>query len=133
MKIKYLILLVVMTVLIAIIISTYGSSSTSASFAQAEKNPNREFQISGDLMLDQPMVYDPLENANYFSFYLKDKDGAIFKVESNEPKPQDFEYSDKVVAIGKAKDGVFKANKLLLKCPSKYEKDEEIAQNYDKK
>lgn len=133
MKIKYLILLVVMTVLIGIIISTYGSSSTSASFAQAEKKPNREFQISGDLMLDQPMVYEPLENANYFSFYLKDKDGAIFKVESNEPKPQDFEYSDKVVAIGKAKDGVFKADKLLLKCPSKYEKDEEIGQNYDKK
>jgi cytochrome c-type biogenesis protein CcmE len=122
-----------MTVLIAIIISTYGSSSTSASFAQAENNPNKEFQISGDLMLDKPMIYDPLKNANYFSFYLKDKDGTIFKVESNEPKPQDFEYSDKVVAIGKAKGGVFKANKLLLKCPSKYEKDEEIGQNYEKK
>lgn len=130
MKIKYIILLVVMTVFIAIIISTYGSSSTSATFAQAEKYPEKEFQISGDLQLDQPMVYDPLVNANYFSFFLKDSDGKIFKVESKEPKPQDFEYSDKVVAIGKVKDGVFKADKLLLKCPSKYEKDEDYETKY---
>ncbi len=130
MKIKHIILLVVMTVLVAIIISSYSNSSSYATFNQAEKYPDKEFQISGDLQLDQPMVYDPLVDANYFSFFLKDEEGKLFKVETREPKPQDFEFSDKVVAIGKAKDGIFKADKLLLKCPSKYEKDEDYETKY---
>jgi cytochrome c-type biogenesis protein CcmE len=119
-----------MTVLVAIIISSYSNSSSYATFNQAEKYPDKEFQISGDLQLDQPMVYDPLVDANYFSFFLKDEEGKLFKVETREPKPQDFEFSDKVVAIGKAKDGIFKADKLLLKCPSKYEKDEDYETKY---
>lgn len=112
-----------MAIVAAFILSTYGNASTSASFSDAEQYPNREYQISGDLVLDKPMEYDPLKDPNYFSFYLKDKNGDIKKVVSYEPKPQDFELSDKVVAIGKSKDGNFSAEKLLLKCPSKYEKE----------
>jgi len=69
------------------------------------------------------MVYNPLLDANRFEFYLMDSLGFESKVIYSEPKPTDFDRSDKVVVIGKfeKQDGDFIANKILLKCPSKYE------------
>lgn len=69
------------------------------------------------------MVYEPMKNANRFEFYLMDSLGNEAKVIYSEPKPTDFDRSDKVVVIGKfdKSDGDFIAKKILLKCPSKYE------------
>ena len=36
-------------------------------------------------------------------------------------KPDDFDQSVHIVAIGKYENGVIESNKLLIKCPSKYE------------
>ena len=42
----------------------------------------------------------------------------------NNPKPQDFDASEQVVITGNMRGDVFMADKILLKCPSKYvEKD----------
>ena len=40
------------------------------------------------------------------------------------PKPQDFERSEQVVITGNMKNDVFVADKILLKCPSKYTENE---------
>jgi cytochrome c-type biogenesis protein CcmE len=42
------------------------------------------------------------------------------KVIYNGAKPQDFEMSEQIVVTGRAENGVFKADKILMKCPSKY-------------
>jgi len=39
-------------------------------------------------------------------------------------KPQDFERSEQIVLTGKMEGGEFRASKILMKCPSKYNKDE---------
>jgi cytochrome c-type biogenesis protein CcmE len=36
-------------------------------------------------------------------------------------KPQDFDKSEQVVVVGKMQNGTFAAEKILMKCPSKYE------------
>jgi cytochrome c-type biogenesis protein CcmE len=42
----------------------------------------------------------------------------------NGSKPQDFERSEQIVLTGKMIGNEFHASKILMKCPSKYTKDE---------
>jgi cytochrome c-type biogenesis protein CcmE len=41
----------------------------------------------------------------------------------NQPMPQDFTRSEKVVVIGSYSGDQFVAEKILLKCPSKYQEN----------
>ena len=82
-------------------------------------------KVAGKLAKDKPMIYDPVKNANDFSFYLEDTKGKEVLVHLMKPKPQDFELSEQVVVTGEMKGNSFVANDILMKCPSKY-KDEEI-------
>ena len=50
-----------------------------------------------------------------------DDNGQEQKVYYKEPMPADFIKSEKVVVIGSYHDEAFIADKILLKCPSKYE------------
>ncbi len=74
------------------------------------------------------MEYDALKDANYFSFYLKDKNGDLRKVVSSEPKQQDFERAETVNMYGHVDGEIFRATKVIPKCPSKY-KDEQNNNN----
>ena len=78
----------------------------------------------GELVKDGEMFYDPIKDPNYFSFFLKDKDGEERKVVFKGTKPQDFERSEQIVLTGKMKGDEFVASKILMKCPSKYIEDE---------
>lgn len=60
-----------------------------------------------------------------FTFYMKDKKGNIRKVIYPKPKPSNFEQAVKLVVIGEMYDGVFYAQDMLMKCPSKYNTLEE--------
>ena len=123
MKTVNIIILVVIAIAIAIFAGAYGDSSTYTDFATAKKNAGQEYHVVGRLMKEKPMVYNPLLDANRFEFYLQDSLGNEAKVIYSEPKPTDFDRSDKVVVIGKfdEKGEIFIASKILLKCPSKYE------------
>ena len=123
MKTINIIILIVIAVSIAIFVSVYNDSSLYVDFSTAKKNTGKEYHVVGTLNREKPMVYDPENNPNHFEFFMKDSMGTEAKVIYSEPKPADFDRSDKVVVIGKFKDpnGVFIAQKILLKCPSKYE------------
>ncbi|MBL7876722.1 MAG: cytochrome c maturation protein CcmE, partial [Cyclobacteriaceae bacterium] len=58
-----------------------------------------------------------------FSFILIDEEQKEQKVYYNEPMPPDFARSEKVVVIGGYQNNAFVANKILLKCPSKYQEE----------
>lgn len=123
MKTINIIILVVIAIAIAIFAGAYGDSSTYTDFNTARKNSGTEFHVVGKLNKSKPMVYEPEKDANRFEFYLTDSLGNEAQVIYSEPKPTDFDRSDKVVVIGQFKepDGAFIASKILLKCPSKYE------------
>lgn len=55
-----------------------------------------------------------------FSFYMEDEDGNISRVIYPKPKPNNFEQAEQLVVIGQMRNGVFYANDMLMKCPSKY-------------
>lgn len=126
MKTINIIILVVIAVSIAIFVSVYNDSSMYVDFNTAKKNIGKEYHVVGTLNREKPMNYDPQNNPNHFEFYMKDSAGTEAKVIYTEPKPADFDRSDKVVVIGRFNEpsGDFIAQKILLKCPSKYEGEE---------
>lgn len=58
---------------------------------------------------------------NLFSFYMKDFKGTELKVVYKGSIPNNFESATSVVVTGKYHEGIFHANTILTKCPSKYE------------
>lgn len=94
------------------------------SFEDAEKQPDRKFQIIGQLSKDKPMVYNPEKDPNYFSFYMKDAEDVERKVILLDAKPTDFERTEEIVLTGKMKGKEFMASSMLVKCPSKYVEEE---------
>ncbi|AYL96327.1 cytochrome c maturation protein CcmE [Mucilaginibacter celer] len=114
--------LVVIAVAIAVIISVYSSSSTYATFAEAQV-AGTELHVIGHLNKKKELVYDATKDANYFSFYMNDNKGEERKVIINSTKPEDFERSEQLVVTGQMVGNEFHASKILMKCPSKYTQD----------
>ncbi|MGB4400484.1 MAG: cytochrome c maturation protein CcmE [Daejeonella sp.] len=115
--------LLIIAIAIGVIISTYADSSTYGSFSDARETES-ELHVVGQLNKEKELFYQPTQDANYFSFYLKDNEGKECKVVFSGSKPQDFERSEQIVLTGKMIGNEFHASKILMKCPSKYTKDE---------
>lgn len=62
-----------------------------------------------------------LENGQAFGIRLRDETGTEATVVYKGLKPAGLEQADSIVAIGKMVNGHFFADKLLVKCPSKYQ------------
>ena len=114
--------LIVIAITIAVIISTYSSSSTYGDFNEARKTDG-QLRIVGHLDKKKALYYDAVKDANYFSFYVKDNKGQECKVVFMGTKPQDLERSEQIVLTGAMKGNEFRASEILMKCPSKYTQD----------
>ena len=88
MKKIYVIAIVMIAVAAGLLINAAGDMSTYATFSQAEKTGER-VKIAGQLSKDKEMQYDPAEDPNFFSFYIRDTKGDERKVILLAPKPQD--------------------------------------------
>ena len=126
MKRNHIIALVLIAVAVGAILSTLGDASTYVSFAQAEKDPGSTYTVIGTLDTSRSMQYDA--RSNLFTFYALDNEGMMRKVYYPQPKPQDFERAEEVTMKGYARDGEFYAEEILMKCPSKYNGNQEVAQ-----
>lgn len=115
--------ILIIAVAIGVIISTYADSSTYGSFKDAEETTS-ELHVVGQLNKEKELFYKPQQDANYFAFFMKDNEGKERRVVFNGSKPQDFERSEQIVLTGKMIGDEFHASKILMKCPSKYTKDE---------
>src|SRR3984885_14004971 len=114
--------LVVIAVAIAVIVSIYNGSSTYGSFMDARKSES-VLRVVGHLDKQKELYYDAVRDANYFSFYVKDKQGEECKVVFRGTEPQDFEKSEQIVLTGQMIGPEFHASEILMKCPSKYTQD----------
>jgi len=126
MKRTDLIILITVSVLIGLGIYNYSSMSSWANFEEAFDNTGETYSVSGFLSQDHPVVYNPEVDPGLTSFYMEDKKGEVKKVYLQLAKPQGFEQSESIVLTGKAKDGVFHATDMQMKCPSKYNSEKSI-------
>lgn len=127
MKTSNIVALVLIAAALAVILSMVGDFSSYETFATAEQKPGKEFQIIAKLdTMENKMMYDPIKDPNHFVFYAKDESGVMRKVIFNGTKPQDFERSEKLTMTGSMRNGEFRCNKILMKCPSKYKNDQVV-------
>lgn len=124
MKKIHIVAIIMIAAAIGILISAAGDMSTYATFVDAERSEHK-VKIAGQLSKDKEMYYNPEEDPNYFSFFIKDAKGDERKVVLLAAKPQDFELSEQIVVTGQMNGDTFVATDLLMKCPSKYQ-DEEV-------
>ncbi|WP_312187234.1 cytochrome c maturation protein CcmE [Sphingobacterium sp.] len=119
MKKSSIILIVIIAVAIAMILVIYTDSSTYSTFAEA-KEKKTELYVVGQLNKEKALHYDPKTDANKFTFFMYDNAGTECEVIFRGAKPQDIERSEQIVLTGKMEGNVFRASKILMKCPSKY-------------
>ncbi len=120
MKKLHIIALIFVAVLIGVLISMTGDFSQYAVFNSELAKDGKEINIVGKIDLTQPLHYDPIKDPNKFSFFLKDDSLVVKQVIYKGEKPTDFEKAEKIVVTGKMKEDIFYADKILMKCPSKY-------------
>ncbi len=100
----------------------YSFSSTLnpyVTFAEAAGRTGT-VQVSGYL-IDDNIQYDL--GSRQLKFNLEDREGTRVPVSYNGVKPDNMEHAESVVVIGQFDGGIFKAERLLVKCPSKYEEE----------
>ena len=114
--------LIILTAVALFAIYAFSELSQSlnpyVSFAEAKTNKST-VQVKGSLLKDPTSI--TYENQE-LRFLLRDEKGEQVQVSYHGAKPDNFEHADSVVVIGKYNGSEFTAEKLLVKCPSKYER-----------
>ncbi len=131
MKKSHIAIIIVIAISIGWLISRIGSDDFSSykNFKTAALNAGNEITVVGHLDLDENINFNPKQVM--LSFTATDKDGNSSLVYYNQPKPQDFERSEEITLKGFATDTAFIAKEILMKCPSKYNEQNEMAGGSD--
>lgn len=109
---------VALAALTAVVAAFMSNASPYVTVAQAKVSSDKHLHLSGDIVKDS--VRRNLVG-HYMTFQLKDSEGAIVTVEHHGEQPQNIQEANKAVAIGGMEGDRFVSEKLLIKCPSKYE------------
>tara|TARA_B100000287_G_scaffold245189_1_gene230585 strand:+ start:3798 stop:4202 length:405 start_codon:yes stop_codon:yes gene_type:complete len=119
--------IVFISIIVIIIISTFGDASTYVTFSKAkdvyESGSLTKFHVVGKLNKDDKNNIAGLQKSDdkmSFTFEMIDEEGRKESVYFGEPMPPDFLLSEQVVVIGGYENNTFIADDILLKCPSKY-------------
>lgn len=130
MKKSHIFGILIIAVAIIVIISTAGDASSYVTFKVAKEmalaGNDSKIHVVGHLPKSEngevTGVQDGPDKVS-FSFMMLDENNEQYQVYYNEPMPTDFLKSEQVVVVGAFHDEYFVADKILMKCPSKYEEE----------
>lgn len=128
MKKIHIILLVFIAIAIGVLISFLNITTTYDTVQTAMDKPGKFVHLMARWDKTQPLEYDAIKDPNYLSFTAVDTLGKSVKVIYHNPKPENFEMSEKMVLQGKYEDGIFNCKTIQTKCPSKYKDDMKAAE-----
>ena len=97
-----------------------SSSVPYVNVAEARQEPGRSVHVAGDILHETAQMK---VSEGYFEFDIRDDAGQVMRVRHEGPKPANFDSAPKVSVSGKYHDDIFIAEKILVKCPSKYESE----------
>ncbi|MEQ9468786.1 MAG: cytochrome c maturation protein CcmE [Ekhidna sp.] len=133
MKKKYIAAIIIIAVAITMIVSMTGDASTYVTFEEAkvlsEKGFKKSIHVVGELpktASGQVVGIEESPDKLSFKFEMVDEKGMRQQVLFAEPIPTDFTRSEQVVIVGAYQGDKFVAEKILLKCPSKYQEEPEF-------
>ena len=117
MKPKLIIGVVSIVFFTSLLMYNFGNSiSTYVNFEQAEGRSTAHVVGTWDNSQEHFFSRETMR----FTFHMEDQDGNTRRVVYPKPKPNNFEQATQLVVIGEMRNGVFHANEMLMKCPSKY-------------
>jgi cytochrome c-type biogenesis protein CcmE len=119
-KVKTIIGVIIIVAVIAAIIPTFLSNKIEYVNFNDARQKTKTVEVKGTWLKDKEAKFE----GNKFSFYMRDDNNTEMKIVYDGAKPNNFEVAEAVVVKGKVRDGVFMANDILTKCPSKYEAKE---------
>ena len=128
MKKIHIVLLVLVAAAIAVLISFLQTATTYDTVDTAISKPGKFVHLMARLDKSQPVEYDALKNPNYLAFTAIDTLGKSVRVIYHNPKPENFEVSERLVLKGKYMDNYFDCKSIQTKCPSKYKDDMKAAE-----
>jgi cytochrome c-type biogenesis protein CcmE len=111
-------LVLVALAIIGVSVAFIVNASPYVSVSEARKSGATNVHLKGTL--DKSSIRNNFRD-HTVTFQIKDSEGETATVEYSGPPPQDMNTATDIVAIGSMKDNVFRSEKLLIKCPSKYE------------
>jgi cytochrome c-type biogenesis protein CcmE len=118
MNVKVVLAVALLAVAVGFGATSFKKSMTPyISFAEARASSGM-VQVNG-VLADKTYVLD--RNEQFLEFKLKDSQGEVMTVEYRGVVPGNFDQATSIVAIGRYQDSRFKAEQLLVKCPSKYQ------------
>ena len=130
MKTTHIIGIIVIAVAIVLIMTTAGDASQYLSFNEAKElaseGSKTQIHVVGQLPKNNAgeiVGIEPSPDMLSFKFQMVDEKGVEQTVYHTNPMPTDFMRSEQVVIIGGYKNEKFIADKILLKCPSKYQEE----------
>jgi cytochrome c-type biogenesis protein CcmE len=94
-----------------------NTASPYVTMAEARQTAGDSLHLAGDMV--KGSVRSDLSQ-NKVVFVIKDTDGTPVEVVYDGPAPSNLSEATRVVAIGKVQGNTFQANRLLVKCPTKY-------------
>ncbi len=119
MKTSHIIVLIVLALfVVGLGINFSQSASVYTGFSDPSAR-SRQVHIVGTWVDREQSSYDP--QRDLFQFAMEDTLGTVETVLYYDPKPTNFEQAEKIVVIGGYEDQGFVAEKIVMKCPSKYE------------
>jgi cytochrome c-type biogenesis protein CcmE len=96
------------------------------SFAEA-KASERPVQVAG--FPDHPKAYFD-RATGLFRFTMTNEDGDVLPVSYKGARPGNFDQAQSVVVVGRYHQGTLEASQILVKCPSKYQAEEEAGMHH---
>ena len=134
MKIKYIITILIIGIAIVIVSTMAGDASSYVTFKEAKELSTKGFKKSIHVVGELPrsstgeiVGIEESPDKLSFKFQMKDENGFVQQVLHANPIPTDFTKSEQVVIIGAYNGNSFIAEKILLKCPSKYQEEPDLS------
>ena len=104
---------------LSVVVSAFlKTSSPYVTIAQARHDDESGLHLQGDIVQSSVRM---LPSKHLLTFNIRDANGDTIEVDYTGAIPENFSEARKVVAVGQIKGSEFASDRLLVKCPSKYE------------
>ncbi|HSV73307.1 MAG TPA: cytochrome c maturation protein CcmE [Chthonomonadales bacterium] len=120
MRAPHIVALAVVVVAMVVAVASFsGTVSRHVSVSEAMQSPGRTVQVPGQIV-EGSVRFDPV--ASELRFTVTDPRDASMRMDVvyGRPRPENFDAATSVQVIGSFRDGAFRADRLLVKCPSRY-------------
>jgi cytochrome c-type biogenesis protein CcmE len=120
MKTKTIVAIVVLALFVAVLISSMLSNASQFGDFETAVQEQRTLHVIGRWVNKEKAVFKPEDSFN--SFFVQDTNRQVMEVHFYDALAGDMSAADKLDIVGKYDEnkGVFVAQKIHMKCPSKY-------------